>query len=60
MIKTISQIMSVLIPIVWVICMTIYRKTRKLETLTSWLCVLLMFIGAMYCFSQGLDLIGVE
>ena len=62
MIKTISQIISVLIPIVWGFCFWMYKvkKKDKFETITLWLNFSILFIGIIACLSQGLDLIGLE
>lgn len=62
MIKTISQIISVLIPIIWGFCLWMYKakKKDKFETITLWLNFSLLLIGIVVCLSQGLDLIGLE
>ena len=61
-VNTISQIISVLIPIVWGFCLWMYKEKKKdkFETITLWLSFSLLFIGIIACISQGLDLIGLE
>lgn len=62
MIKTIAQIISVLMPIVWGFCLWMYKEKKKdkFETITLWLSFSLLLIGIVACLSQGLDLIGLE
>ena len=59
-VRTIAQIISVLIPIVWGTCLIVWHKTGKREEELSTLSCILMFIGAISCLSQVLNLIGLE
>ena len=59
-VKTISQIISALLPIAWVICLIVWVKTEKLEETLSNLSFILVMAGIIFCLSQGLDLIGLE
>ena len=62
MIKTISQIICVLIPIVWGFCFWMYKEKKKdkFEAITLWLSFSLLLIGIISCISQGFNLIGLE
>jgi hypothetical protein len=59
-VRTIAQIISVLIPIVWGTYLIVWYKTGKREEELSALSCILMFLGAIFCLSQVLNLIGLE
>lgn len=59
-IKTISQIISLLLPFAFGISMWVTMKKQKAETLTAVLYLCLTFIGMVSCLLTGLSLFGLE
>lgn len=59
---TISQIMNLLLPIVWGISIYLYKrkKREKFESLLIILSFFLLIVGIVSCLNVGLNLFGLE
>lgn len=57
---TISRILSLLVPIVWVVLMFIYRRNGRFYNLVTLLTCILVIWGVVSGLSAGLGLFGLE